>query len=79
MACIIQSDLLNLTTNDDCNLKGGIKVGFWAKYSDIDWTATAANAAMWNGTTELIQGFTMIGGATWKKIDFNKKDIKPNY
>lgn len=73
MPCIIQAEVVDLTTADDCNLKGGIKIAYWAKYSDIDWTATAANATQWDAANELISGFTMIGGAVWKRIKFNKK------
>ena len=65
--------LNDLIGSDDCANHGGIKVLYWAKASEIDWVTTAATPAQWDAPTQIISGFTMIGGAVWYKITPERK------
>lgn len=64
----------NITTSTDCNIRTGISKVYYAKYTDIDWAAMAADATKFNPATQTILGFTMVGGAKFAKISFDKKE-----
>lgn len=77
---VVPCALGNLTTNDDnCGNKGGIAAAYWAKYSDIDWTAMAANVLNWNLATLTILDYIMVAAATFKKLEFDVKQSFYNF
>lgn len=78
-ACVTTCELNDLTSSDDCNTRGGIRLAFWAKYSDIDWEAMAAAPLIFNPTTQLILDYTMVGGAVFKKLEFERKAANYNF
>lgn len=78
-ACVTTCTLADLTSSDDCNTRGGIKKAYWAKYSDIDWAAMAAAPLMFNPTTQLILDYTMVGGAVFNTLTFEKKQGNYNF
>lgn len=74
---VVPCELGNLTSNaDNCGNKGGIASAYWAKYTDIDWTAMAGNALNFNPTTLTILDYIMVAAATFKKLEF---DIKQSF
>ncbi len=62
-----------LSTNTQCGNRGGIRIGYWTKYENIDWDAMATDPLKFDPVTKQILGYTMVGGATWNKVSFNKK------
>lgn len=73
MPCVINEDHNDLNTNESCARGKGIKKAYYAKRSDIDWEAMAADAAQFDQDTCTISGFTMLGGATFNTLNFAKK------
>lgn len=62
------------TASAGCSTRGGMNVGYWAKYSDIDWVAMATGQTpQFNSTTKQISGFTMIGNTFFTKVEHDKK------
>lgn len=73
MACITTFVLEDIETGDDCNLKGGIKVGKWTKDSNINWDATLSNPALFTPETQTLHGYAMNADAVWNNISFKRK------
>lgn len=70
MACIFTCDPQDIVTGTECNTRGGLRCAYYARREDIDWDATAAN---YDPATNLVSGFVMLGGATFKRLEFNRK------
>lgn len=56
-----------------CNIRGSVKVLYWTQYTNIDWEAMAADNLQFNTTTQTILDYTMVGGAVFKKVEFEPK------
>ena len=69
----------NLISSETCADRGGWYIGFYAKYSEIDWADMASDALFFDQTNQEILGFTMVGGATWKKIEPRKRGATYNF
>lgn len=53
-----------------CNDRGGLRAAYWAKKSEIDFAAMVSNVLTFTPATQLIIGYTMIGGAVFTPIAF---------
>lgn len=72
-ACVTTCTVDNISTSDDCNIRGGLKTIYWAQYTDIDWEAMAADEYAFDPATQTILSYTMVGGAEFKKLTFDRK------
>lgn len=79
MATLFPCSLGALSEPDECNARGGLSSAYWAKASDIDWTAMAASATNFNPTTQTILDYIMVGSAVFKPIQFNRKGGTYNF
>lgn len=70
---LITGELDDITTATDCSDKAGIRVLYWAEYSDIDWVTMAGDPADFDTTTRTILDYAMIGGAVFNKVEFERK------
>ena len=71
-ACVTSCELDDIGTNEDCNLRSGMKVAYWAKYSEIDWTAQLL-ALNFSSANQEILNWVMLSSAVFKKLEFNRK------
>lgn len=78
--CVTPCGLGTPTSNSDaaCAAKGGVRRGYWAKYSDIDWAAMRASALHWDGATKTIKGFIFIGAAGFIPVPHDLKTGEAN-
>ena len=72
-ACVITCQVQDITSGTDCNIRGGLKTVYWALYDDIDWATMAGDPLQFDTTDQKILGYTMIGGATFSKLTFERK------
>jgi len=71
--CVTTCELADISTSDECNIRGGLKTVYWALYSDIDWEDMAADPLQFDTATQEILGYTMVGGAVFNKLTFERK------
>lgn len=71
--CVTTCELSDISYDTACNIKGGLKAAYWAKISDVDWAAIAANPLLFDTTTQKLLGYTMLGGAVFHKLTFDRK------
>lgn len=57
-----------------CNFRGGIRRLYWTESANIDWAAMLADPLQFDPTNQQILGYTMIGGAVFNKLEFERKD-----
>jgi len=57
-----------------CNRRGGIRALYWTEYQNIDWDTMVADPLQFDPANHEILEYTMIGGATWAKVEFEKKE-----
>lgn len=62
-----------IATDAACADLGGILTVYWAEDSDIDWDAMALEAN-YDDATKTILNWVMNGGATFKKLSFERKN-----
>jgi hypothetical protein len=74
-ACATTSEITDISTNNGC-LRGGMSVVYYAKYDEIDWTATLAT---YDEPTNILSAFTMVATKTFKTLSFAKKSGKYNF
>lgn len=58
----------------NCNRRGGIRALYWTQYQNIDWETTIADPLQFDPDTHEVLEYTMVGGSTWNKIEFEKKE-----
>lgn len=63
-----------IATSDDCKLRGGIRTLYWCQYTDIDWSTMAGDPLQFDPTNQEVLGYTMLGGATFTKVEFDRKN-----
>lgn len=71
--CATSCEVADIESSDDCNIRGGLKVAYWAQYNDIDWDAMTTDPAAFDPVNQCILAYTMVDGATWKKLSFDRK------
>lgn len=71
--CATSCEIDDITSSDDCNLRGGLKTAYWGQYSDVDWEAMAADPTAFDPDTQCVQSYIMNAGATFKKLTFDRK------
>ena len=78
--CVTPCGLGTPTSNSDanCAAKGGVRRGYWAKYSDIDWAAMRVSALHWNNTTKTILGFIFLNSAEFIPVPHDLKTGEAN-
>lgn len=79
MATVFPCALAGLEEPDDCNTRGGLSTAYWAKESDIDWVAMAADALQFDHATQTIKDYTMVGSTKFTQIQFNRKGGSYNF
>lgn len=72
-ACAVSCELTDITSSDDCNIRGGLKTVYWARYSEIDWAAIVASPTHWDGANQTLLQYIMVNSATFKKLTFERK------
>jgi hypothetical protein len=73
-ACVSTCELTDITESDDCKIRGGIKTAYWTEYNSIDWEDMASDPLKFDTATETVLGYTMVGGAVFKKLTFGRKN-----
>lgn len=63
----------DIGTATDCSDSPGLLTVYAAQDSDIDWT-TMADVANYNDATYTILDWAMLGGGTWSKLQFERKN-----
>lgn len=78
--CVTPCGLGTPTSNSDaaCAAKGGVRRGYWAKFSDIDWAAMRASALHWDNATKTIKGFIFLGAAEFTPVPHDLKTGEAN-
>lgn len=72
-ACVTTCATADITSSDECNLRGGMKTVYWCQYADIDWATMAADPLQFSTANQEILGYTMVGGAVFNKLTFDRK------
>lgn len=70
---LIQCALDQILNPTDCQDRGGIRVGYWTEFQNIDWTSMLSDPTKFDATNNLILGYTMNGGAVFNKVTFERK------
>lgn len=63
-----------IITSTACDDKGGIRVLYWTEYDNIDWDTMLGDVAEFTPATGLILGYSMVGGAVFNKVEFERKE-----
>lgn len=79
MACATTCELDDISEDDDCNNRGGLKTVYWTKYDNINWATMATDPLKFNPTTQTILGFTMVASAVFTKLTFGRKQAFYNF
>lgn len=72
-ANVVSCELGDISTSDECKTRGGLQTVYWANYKEIDWDAMATSAVNFDPVTENILSYAMVGGATFSKLTFERK------
>lgn len=78
-ACVTSCELQDIATSDECSIRGGLKTVYWAKYSDIDWSAMAADPLKFDTVNQEILDYVMVGAAVFYKLTFERKQGNFNF
>ena len=70
---LIVGSLDAISTATDCSDNPGIRSLFWTEYDNIDWAAMAVDVADFDTANRLILDYTMVGGAVFERVDFERK------
>lgn len=70
----IVCELPEILELDTCNDRGGIRQLYWTERKNIDFDAMLADPTKFDPVNELVLGYTMVGGATFNKVEFERKD-----
>lgn len=46
---------------------------YWTEYANIDWPAMVGSATNFDEVNHEVLEYIMVGGATWNKVEFEKK------
>lgn len=56
-----------------CNDRGGIRKAYWFEFDKVDWDTMLADPLQFDTATHQILGYTMIGGAIFYELTFQRK------
>lgn len=73
MPCTTRCEIDEILLPTECNIKGGVKSIYVARYGDIDWVAMETDPQKFDNTTQTVVEWVMNLAAVFKKWEFNRK------
>lgn len=70
---LITCALDTITNPAVCNDRGGIRKAYWFEFDSVDWPTMLADPLQFDPANHQVLGYTMLGGATFHELTFERK------